>query len=75
MSFKGWLTAKVTCTPSLLGTPSVSASLLAEQTITSSLSGNPAINETAVLDVFNYILSEDRKHFIVAENSDRIGFY
>jgi hypothetical protein len=73
--FKGWLTGKITCKPSLQGSVSASASLIAEQKITASLSGSPAINETAVLDVFNYILSEDRKLFIVAENGDHIGFY
>jgi hypothetical protein len=73
--FKGWLTAKITCEPSLQGSASAFAALIAEQKITASLSGNPSINETVVLDVFNYILSEDRVHFIVAENGDRIGFY
>lgn len=63
--FKGWLTAKVSVTPSLKGTP----------INIPSLAGMPAINEMAVLDVFDYFKTEDNIHFLVTEAGEHLGFY
>ena len=64
-NFKGWLTAKTSVSPSLAGTP----------TSISSLAGVPAINETEVIDVFDYFRTEDNRYFLVTESGEHLGFY
>jgi hypothetical protein len=64
-NFTGWLTAKISVTPSLAGTA----------TNISSLAGTAAINEMDVLDVFDYFKTEDNIHFLVTESGEHLGFY
>lgn len=63
--FKGWLTATVKCRVSLAGTPNN----------VPHLAGEPKLNETEVLDTFDYFKTEDNKHFLVTEAGDHLGFY
>ncbi len=74
-SFTGWLTAKISVTSSLAGTSTNISSIEGVPKSISLIDGMPEINETDVLDVFQYFRTEDNKNFLVTESGEHLGFY